>query len=301
MVGEAYGFRGAFLPVGHTSIYLDRVCADGPLMLRMCRVGEVPGVVISRFDRLEVDWLATPISEYLYAVDDPADIRSNIDDEKVMALREAYRRQYMTKLLPGDRVSGQNRDWDDSVGASYRRRMWGYQLATTVEQDERLVEKMNSDGNQHHYHLLRHNCADFAAHIVNFYYPGTVKINGVADLGFMTPKQVARAVGKYGHAHPEAGLRVLEFPQLAGPQKRSHAARGASELFLKSTKYLVPLAYFQPMLVVALAVLYIDGGRWDIEHGGLGGEFEVIGPSSFAFTADVDALTFEAGDGQLER
>ncbi len=272
---------GTLLPVGHTGIYLDRVCADGPVRLRMCSPGERQGVVVARLNKLEVDWVATPILEFLYGVDDPAAVTRYLTPGQVTELREQYRHQYLKNLLT-DTISSDDRDWWQSVAMSYDRRMWGYQLATTREQDERLVAMLNAEVNKHRYHLHRSNCADFAARVVNFYYPGTVKHNGISDFWLMTPKQVARSVGVYGHAHPEADLRVLEFPQLLGPQRRSHPVRGASEMFLKTKRYLVPLSVIQPELVVALAVVYIDHGRWDIRHGGLDGEFEVEQPWSFA-------------------
>lgn len=276
---------GTLLPVGHTGIYLDRVCADGPVKLRMCEPSEPQGVMIARLNHLQVDWMATPVLEFLYGVDEPAAVARYLTPRQVADLRENYRRKYLAALVTDDELKGEDRDWWQSVAMSYDRRMWGYQLATTREQDERLVDMLNAETNQHRYHLHKSNCADFAAQVVNFYYPDTVKPNGIADFWLMTPKQVARSVGAYGHAHPEAELRVLQFPQLLGPQRRSHSVRGASELFLKTKRYLVPLSVIQPELVVALAVVYIDHGRWDIRRGGLDGEFEVEEPWSFALHA----------------
>ena len=282
VVGEPYGTIGTLLPVGHTAIYLDRVCADGPVRLRMCRPNERSGVVIERLNHMRVDWVATPILDYLYGVDDPSSVMRYLAPSQVTELRESYRHRYLRALLPGETVDKMNRDWWESIATSFDRRMWGYQLATTRRQDEDLVAMLNGEVNKHRYHLHKSNCADFAASIVNFYYPGTVKHNGISDFWFMTPKQVARSVGAYGHAHPEAELRVLQFPQLLGPQRRSHAVRGASELFLKTKRYLVPLSVIQPELVLALAVVYIDQGRWDIRRGGLDGEFEVEQPWDFS-------------------
>ncbi len=208
----------------------------------MCEPGEPAGVVIARLDTLHVDWTATPILEFLYGVNDPVLVRANLSASEVALLREDYRREYLSELLPDDTVPKADRDWWQSVAMSYDRRMWGYQLASTREQDEQLVTMLNAEANTHKYHFHGENCANFAAEVVNFYYPGLVKPNGIVDFWFMTPKQVARSVGKYGHAHPEARLKVLEFPQMDGPQRRSHTVRGASELFLKTKRYLVPLS-----------------------------------------------------------
>ena len=51
---------------------------------------------------------------------------------------------------------------------------------------------------------------------------------------------------------------------------------------MKTKRYLATLTAIQPELVVALAVVYLDRGRWDIRRGGLGGEVEVAEPSTFA-------------------
>jgi hypothetical protein len=44
LVGEPFGSFGTMMPLGHTAIYLDRVCADGPQHVRMCEAGEQPGL-----------------------------------------------------------------------------------------------------------------------------------------------------------------------------------------------------------------------------------------------------------------
>jgi hypothetical protein len=68
LVGEPFGTYGTMMPVGHTAIYLDRVCADGPLHVRMCGAGEQPGVVLARYHAIgPYDWLAVPVMEFLYA------------------------------------------------------------------------------------------------------------------------------------------------------------------------------------------------------------------------------------------
>jgi len=87
---------------------------------------------------------------------------------------------------------------------------------------------------------------------VNFYCPGMVKVNKVADLDPMTPKQVARSVWMYGNEHPEAQLKVIEIPQIAGSLPRSHPVRGASDMVLKTKLYVAVLSVIQPEAVVAL-------------------------------------------------
>ena len=266
LVGEPFGSFGHMMPTGHTTIYLDRVCADGPLKLRMCEPGEPAGVAIARLDAIgKVDWIASPIMDFLYGVDDAKDVLPFATGAQVQALQQSYRRQSMQALLPdGTETLKRNADWWETVGSAYLRRMWGYQLATTREQDEQLVAMLNADENRHRYHLHRLNCADFAARLVNFYYPGLVKENKLADLHLMTPKQVARCVSAYGHAHPEAELKIMEVPQIAGTLPRSHTVRGACDMLLKTKVYSITLGVIQPEAVVALWAMYLDRGRWDL-------------------------------------
>ena len=96
LVGEPFGNFGTMMPVGHTAIYLDHLCADGPLKLRACRPGEPEGVVVARYHQLgQYDWLASPVMEFLYATDDPAKVLSYANLDNSWDLREIYRRRYL--------------------------------------------------------------------------------------------------------------------------------------------------------------------------------------------------------------
>lgn len=133
LVGEPFGSFGTMMPTGHTSIYLDRVCADGPLKVRMCAPGEPAGVAVARLDAIgKVDWVVSPILEFLYGVEDPADILPYASASDIDALRQSYRRRTLSDLLPdGSERKAVNKDWWEMVGVAYNRRLWGYQLATT--------------------------------------------------------------------------------------------------------------------------------------------------------------------------
>jgi hypothetical protein len=159
---------------------------------------------------------------------------------------------------------------------AYIRRFWGYEIATTREQDERFVASINSQPNHRHYGVIKANCANFAADVVNFYLPHTVRANHLSDLGILSPKQVARRVAVYGKSHPEVELRVIEVPQLPGSLRRSKPVRGGAEGFLKTKRYLAALLVIQPEVVVGLGVAYLDNGRWKLGRGA-----EVVGPSAF--------------------
>jgi len=277
LVGEPFGTFGTYIPVGHTTIFLDRVCADGPLKLRMCRPGEPAGVAISRYDHIgPYDWLATPILQFLYAEDKPEDVPATPTSQLVDSLRQQYRHRYLADIFPdGTEADKPNTEWWESTGMAYIRRYWGYQLGTTRQQDERFVTQINALPNRHSYGAYHANCANFAADAVSFYYPGLVKRARLSDLGFLLPKQLARSVYRYGLIHPEAGLKIIEIPQVPGPIRRSHAIRGGAESFLKTKRYIFPLSILQPEIAVTLFALYLDHGGWKIAR-----PAEVLSPAS---------------------
>lgn len=266
LVGEPFDTFGTLLPVGHATIYLDRVCADGPLKVRMCRPGEPAGVAISRYDHIgPYDWLATPILEFLYATPRAEDALSSSTPEAVGELRRQYRHQYLNALFPdGTENKPENTEWWESAGMAYTRRLWGYPLPTTRGQDERFVAALNAAPNRHIYGPYHNNCADFVAGWVNFYYPGMVRRNRWADLGFLLPKQVARSIFLYNQAHPETGLKIIEIPQIPGTVRRSHTVRGGAETFLTTKRYVFPLAVIQPEIAATLFCLYLDHGGWKV-------------------------------------
>src|ERR1700739_2375409 len=69
LLEEPYSYDGTFAGTGHVAVDLDRVCADTPVKLRRCNVGEM-GVVLSRYHGIQgYDWFAVPLVAYLYAVE----------------------------------------------------------------------------------------------------------------------------------------------------------------------------------------------------------------------------------------
>ena len=278
-VREPFGKFGTVMPLGHTALYLDRVCADGPLKLRMCSPGEQPGVVLARYHSIgRYDWLASPVLQFLYARNRAQDVPAYVTPEMVWQMREQYRKEYLRAVVPdgsegrffGDgRVAGAKdlEEWWESAGMAYNRRVWAYEVNTTPEQDQHLIDVMNADANRHLYHLNKTNCADFVANLVNIYYPGAVHKDSVGDFGLMTPKEVARSLTDYARAHPYLDLRVWDIPQIPGRLRRSRPVRGGVESALKTKRYLFTLLAIQPEVPVGLAVLYLCHGRWKIGEG----------------------------------
>lgn len=300
LVGEPFGNFGSMMPVGHTAIYLSRICADGPLKIRMCRSDEPQGVVLARYHQLgPYDWMASPVSEFLYAVAPGEAVQSYVTPESAWAARQRYRREFLSSIVPdgqeGDRTGhgGPLEEWWESAGVTFNRRVWGYQIDTTPEQDERFVRTMNADANRHLYHLKKTNCADFAAQMVNLYFPGAVHNDRIGDFGLMTPKEVARCVAAYGELHPEAHLRVLEMPQLPGSLRRSRPVRGGAEAGLKTKRYLFTLAVIQPEVPTGLAVLYLWHGRWKIGRGA-----ELQTPEQLM--SAIEPATSSSADGAMQ-
>jgi hypothetical protein len=267
LMEEPYGTFGAINPTGHAAIYLNHICAETPTQLRICRPGEF-GVVISRYHKVGgYDWLAIPLVPYLYAVDRVEDIPATADAELEAELRDAYRRSHLLAIIPdveegkeaGDAPKG---DWTQLMGASYDRKIYGFQIETTPEADERFVAEFNDNRNVSHFNLFFHNCADFSKMLLNVYYPHSIHRNFFIDLGITTPKQVARSLTKYAKRHPELEFSTFIIPQVPGDIHRSHPINGVVESLVKSKKYVVPLFVLSPQVTAGMIVAYLADGRF---------------------------------------
>jgi len=267
LMEEPYGLFGGINPTGHAAIYLNHVCADTPTHLRPCRAGEL-GIVISRYHRVAgYDWLAIPLVPYLYAVDRVEDVPATADETLVADLRDAYRRKHLARIVP-DVATGEDAgqapkgDWTQLVGASYDRKIYGFEIETTREEDERFIAEYNDKRNESHFNLFFRNCADFSRTLLNLYYPHAIHRNYFVDFGITTPKQVARSLTKYAKRHPELKFSTFVVPQVSGSIDRSHHTDGVLEAMLKSKKYVVPLAVLNPQLTAGMIVAYLANGRF---------------------------------------
>ena len=263
LLEEPFGKFGAMNPTGHAAIWLDSVCADTPTQLRPCRAGEA-GVVLSRYHRIDgYDWLAIPVLAYLYAVDDASEIPDTATQKLEVKLRDTYRREHFEDLVPDDpKHEIPSGEWIQMVGASYDRRIWGFTVNTTPEQDAALIERFNERRNISHFNLFFNNCANFSQKILNFYYPHSIHRNFIADLGMMTPKQAAKSLVKYSRRHPDAELHTFVIPQVPGTIARSTSVNGVVESLVKSKKYVVPIAVLHPYIAGTLIAAYISDGRF---------------------------------------
>jgi hypothetical protein len=269
LMEEPYAQFGAFNPTGHAAIYLNHICAESPTRLRPCRAGE-PGAVISRYHKIDgYDWLAIPLVPYLYAVERVEDVPSTADAALEASLRDRYRRAHLLAYAPdvaegkkaGEAPGG---EWAQLIGASYDRRIYGFQIQTTPEEDEQFMNKFNDSRNDGHFNLLFHNCADFSRTLLNVYYPHSIHRNFFVDMGITTPKQVARSLTKYADRHPELTFSTFMIPQVPGSIKRSHPIDGVMESVVKSKKYVLPIAVLNPEVAAGLVVAYLTDGRFKV-------------------------------------
>ena len=266
LLEEPYGKLGFFTATGHAAVYLSAVCADGPVHLRKCEPGET-GVVISRYDGVgKFDWIAVPLVPYLYAVERSEDVPLFADPKMVAFLRDHYRRKYLEEVAP-DRKDGSTPggNWYELVGTSYDRTVYGFEIETTPEKDQALMDALNGSANRSHFHTVSKNCADFAKDIINFYYPKALHRSVVADVGITTPKQMAKTLTKYSARHPEIRFSRLIIAQVPGSMPRSSTVHGVVESFFKSKKYIVPSAIASPIFAGCVAAVYVGTGAGRFE------------------------------------
>jgi hypothetical protein len=261
---EPYSYDGAFAGTGHSAVYLTRICAESPTLLRRCAPGEL-GAVISRYDGIAGhDWIAMPLIPYLYAVDKPEKVPLSADEKVADFLRDQYRRTHLQSIAPdgpdGQPPSGR---WPEPLGVAYRRTIYGFQIDTTEEQDDQLISKYNSAPNQDKFNLVTHNCADFARNLINSYYPKVLHRSIVRDLGVTTPKQMARLLVNFGEHHPELHPSSFVIPQVPGGIRRSGPVRGIVESAFRAKKYMVPLLVVHPVMATCFVVGAVGVGHFN--------------------------------------
>jgi hypothetical protein len=265
-LGEPYGYDGTFAGTGHAAVYLSRVCATTPVLLRLCEPGEI-GIVLSRYSGIGgYDWIAIPLIPYLYAVEKPEDTPLFADKKLVAFLRDRYRRDHLESLvpdLPGGGTPGG--DWYELIGASYLRSIYCFEIETNPEQDAKLILMLNDRYNRQRWNLVTANCADFARQIISFYYQHSVHRSIIGDLGVTTPKQLARTLSNYSRHHPELQTSSFVIPQAPGTIARSKRVKGVLEVLLTSKKYMLPIFLFHPYAAGIAVAVYVQ--HWHFNPG----------------------------------
>ena len=294
LVEEPYGKMALFTATGHAAVYLSDVCADSPVILRVCLPGET-GIVLSRYDGVAgYDWIAVPLIPYLYAVERPEDVPLFADAKLVAFLRDRYRRKYLEALAPdlqnGETPGG---NWYELVGSSYDRAILGFEIETTPAQDAALIQKLNTSPNRSHFHLASNNCAAFAKDVMNFYYPHSLRRSVVADVGITTPKQIAKRLLKFSKNHSDLYFSTIVYAQVPGTMPRSTAVHGVMESFLKSKKYIVPSAIASPIFAGCVATVYVFTGAGRFNPTANAPLFSANGPESRLGREDRRAYQIE--------
>jgi hypothetical protein len=196
-------------------------------------------------------------------VDTISEVPKTVDRATETAMRDAWRREHLLDLIP-DTSDGKppQGDWIQLVGSLYDRKIYAFEVETTAQQDERLIETFNDKTNRSHFDLFFRNCADFSRGVLDLYYPGSVRRSFTADLGMTTPKQLAKDLVHYAGRHERMDLQIFVLPQVEGSIPRSSKVDGVAEAILRK-KYVIPIAFLQPYCAAGLAVTYFTGGRFN--------------------------------------
>jgi len=261
---EPYGFFGSINPTGHSAIYLNHVCAESPVRLRRCEAGEM-GAVISRYSGIRnFDWIAMPLLPYLYAVDRVEDVPEWAESSSVERMRAEYAEAHLGVLSPAIKKSDAKNVWSQLLGVAYIRKIFVFDIETTQEQDDRLIDEFNGRANQSHFNLFTNNCADFSRSVINFYYPHASRRSVTADVAITTPKHIAKTLVAYAHRFEELDLTEFVIPQVPGNIARSHPIRGVIESLLKTKKYFIAIAILNPYVLAGVAITYLTTGRFEL-------------------------------------
>jgi hypothetical protein len=265
LMEEPYGFFGFLNPTGHDAIYFERICAENPVKVRRCVPGEL-GAVITRYQGItHYDWLAVPLIAYLYSVETGAEVPARVDHDMVIRLREKYHEAHLQILgKEAPRGGDRKRGWSQLVGAAYDRRIYVFRFATTIEQDDALIARLNEGPNQSHFNLLYGNCADWTGNILNSYFPGTFRRSILSDAGITSPRQIAHKLTRYARNHPETQLTVFDIAQVPGNRRASHANKSIAKSLITSG-YVVPLGLVSPYIVAGILIDYVGWGRYPLD------------------------------------
>jgi hypothetical protein len=119
---------------------------------------------------------------------------------------------------------------------------------------------MNASQNRSHFNIVFRNCADFAANVLDFYFPHTFGRHILPDGEIVTPRQVAYELARYARGHPEIHLTVLEIPQVPGYRRPSRPGLSVAES-LTVSGYVLPIAVVNPFAAAGLVADFLVWGR----------------------------------------
>jgi hypothetical protein len=308
LMEEPFGVVGALNPTGHDALYFARICAETPVKLRRCAPGEA-GVVLARYNKVAgYDWLAIPVIPYFYAVEKADQVPADTDAKTVTAMRRAYVAAHVLKQVGFDQEEPDQTDaarrtrrhgedwyrqdyWYQLTGSVYDRRVYAFRFSTSAAQDDALIACLNAAPNRSHFSLIRNNCADFAAFLLDFYFPHTFYRRLLPDAGITTPRQNAWELERYARRHGEFRVSVDEIPQIPGNRRPSQGNMSVAASLL-ATGDVLAVAALNPYVAGAVGVDFLLWGRYPLplKHP------EVLGPASVAALADAPGAGESAAD-----
>jgi hypothetical protein len=263
LLEEPYGFFGALNPTGHNAIYFTRICAETPVKLRRCGPDEL-GAVIARYSGIKgYDWVAIPLIPYLYSVETGDQAPDHADSREVNLLRDRYHEAHLQSLDHVARGSFLHGGWTQLLGTAYERRTYALRFDTTPEQDDALIDLLNSGPNYSHFNLFYNNCADFARQVLNTYFPDAFGRSIFPDAGMTTPKQLSFKLVHYARKHPDSHLQIFMIPQIPGYRRMSRTNKSIAES-LTTTAYALPIVLLNPYLAGGIFVDYLARGRFHL-------------------------------------
>jgi hypothetical protein len=252
---------------GHSAVYLSRICPASPVKMRLCEPGE-SGSILSSYQSLDedhpYDWNIAPFNIFVYGVEDPQNRPLLATAALKNLLEDNYRRTYLSRICTtNDCINNRDANWRYMVGATFERGLYIFVVHTTLEQDQALIDRFNSQPNESHFNGATNNCADFTRNVINSYFPHAAHRDFVNDFGMTSPKAVARTFAKYAEHHPDAQYRVLHFSQIPGTIKRSTEVRAGTEQLYRSKKWLVPMLIVANHELPFFAASYMITGRFN--------------------------------------
>jgi hypothetical protein len=263
--GGINGWTGS----GHAALYFSNLCAETPTKLRLCRLGEA-GAVVSNYTSLGEDfgyeWNAVPVEVAFYGVSDPVQQPLLAWPALRQALQERYRRSHLPEICAGTRcMSNPEAEWRDLVATTFVRDSYVFLAKTTVAQDAKIMQWLNSSPNVNHYNGFTNNCADFAARVLNTYFPGSARPDHMNDFAITSPKAIAKSLTHYARKHPALQLRVVRFTQIPGTFHASTDAKKGTQALFTSKRWLFPLL-LRPHELAFFAGSYLLTGRFNPER-----------------------------------
>ena len=250
---------GYLLRAGHAATYLSNICPDGsPVRMRLCHAGE-RGSVISKYtpisENTDYDWAIVPFDQFLNGFAS-ASLAPLIATTRLHDAIEAYNFEPLFsgaihRLDDGTLPDG---EWKTTLATRFDRTIYNFSIATTPEEDQRIVDALNEASNTSHFNFFYDNCSNQAQELLALALSGTELGDRTSGLTMETPKGIAKALVGFARAHPERHLRVDRYVQTPGAGPRSREMLFPLENLYRNPTF-APYWFFEGFREVALGAL----------------------------------------------